>query len=405
MKTPMDENEILNMNRSFKILYDRRKKLLEDDKTQKLRERVKEIRHRSINHLEELKVLAVEHLQTNGVEVVYAEDSDEALEAIYDLVKDERVIAKSKSNTTNEIGLTDFLAENGVEVVETDLGDRIVQFTAKKKSSHPIGPAAHLDMKEIAQVIREKFSRDIKDDHQEILEVVREDVLAEISKCKVGITGANSVAADDGSMVMVHNEGNISLLSLLDTHIVVVGIDKLVETLEDAISVVKLETIYATGKTVSAYINVVSSPSKTADIEQVLLMGMYGAKRVVVVLLDNGRSKALKDARETLLCIGCGSCIISCPIYNVIGYEFGYGRHLGGRGVVFSRYLQDKEICFQSGLYTCTLCGQCTRDCPMEIPTSELMEKLRRESVESGLIEDKHSETARKIRKNGSPFK
>ncbi len=150
--------------------------------------------------------------------------------------------------------------------------------------------------------------------------------------------------------------------------------------------------------------NIISSPSKTADIEQVLLMGMYGASRVVVILLDNGRTKALKDSKESLLCIGCGSCIVTCPIYSVLGYEFGHGRHLGGRGVIFSRYLRDKEICFQSGLYTCTLCGQCTLDCPMEIPTNQLIEELRRESVKSGLLKDKHGETARKIKKNGSPF-
>jgi len=276
-----------------------------------------------MDHLEELKVEAVEKLQSNGIEVIYAKDSKEALTAIYALVKDEKCIAKSKSNTASEIGLTDFLQDKGIDVVETDLGDRIVQFTEKKKSSHPIGPAAHLNLEEIAQVIREKFNREVKSDPQEILDMVRQDVLDEIAHCNVGITGANSLAAEDGSLVMVHNEGNISLVSLLDTHIVIVGIDKLVGTLEEAISVVKLETIYATGKTAPAYVNVVSSPSKTADIEQILLNGMYGASKVVVILLDNGRSEALKDSRESLLCIGCGSCIVTCPVYNVLGYQFG----------------------------------------------------------------------------------
>jgi len=131
---------------------------------------------------------------------------------------------------------------------------------------------------------------------------------------------------------------------------------------------------------------------------------MYGASRVVVVLLDNGRSKALKDCPECLLCIGCGSCVVSCPIYNVLGYEFGYRRHLGGRGVVFSRFVKDKKICLQSGLYTCTLCGHCTIDCPLEIPINHLIEELRRESVDSDICCEEHRKIADRIKDSGSPF-
>ena len=172
----MDESEIQAMNKSFKILNGRRRKLLDSDKTRKLKERVREIREYSIDHLEELKVKAVQKLQNNGVEVIYAEDSDQALKAIYSLVKDEKSVAKSKSNTASEIGLSNFLQGKGIQVVETDLGDRIVQFTAKKKSSHPIGPAAHLNMKKIAEIISEKLKQPVKEDPQEILEVVRRDV-------------------------------------------------------------------------------------------------------------------------------------------------------------------------------------------------------------------------------------
>ncbi len=400
----MDESEIRAMNESFKILHERRKKLLNSEKTRKLKEKVIKIRQHSINHLKELKETAIKSLNDNGIEVVYVADSDAALNVIYNLVKTEECVAKSKSNTASEIGITEFFDKKGIKLVETDLGDRIVQFTSKKKSSHPIGPAAHLNIKEIANIISKKFNSPVESDPQEILNIVRQDVLEEISKCNVGITGANSLAAEDGSLVMVHNEGNISLVSMMETHIIIVGIDKLVGTIEEAISVVKLETIYATGKTVPAYMNVISSPSKTADIEQVLLKGMYGAKRVVVILLDNGRSKALEECDESLLCIGCGSCIVTCPIYNVRGYEFGYERHLGGRGVVFSRYLRDREICFESGLYTCTLCGRCTLDCPMEIRTNQIIEELRRESVKTGILKEEHRKIAEKIKKDGSPF-
>jgi len=204
---------------------------------------------------------------------------------------------------------------------------------------------------------------------------------------------------------MVHNEGNISMLSLLDVHIILVGIDKVVATLEDAVSVVKLETIYATGKKTPAYMNVVSSPSKTADIEQELLKDMYGARRVVVVFLDNGRRKVLEEGGESLTCIGCGSCIVNCPVYRVSGPDFGYRRHLGGRGVVLSRYLEDDQTCTDSGLFKCTLCGNCTRECPLEIPTNQILELLRRECVEGGLQKEEHQVIRDNIKKRGSAYR
>ncbi len=187
-----------------------------------------------------------------------------------------------------------------MHVVETDLGDRIVQLHPNSKPSHPIGPASHFRMEDIAEIISNEFNIDIKPDPRAILNIIKEDVFKKLSQCNIGITGANSVAADDGSILIVHNEGNISLVSMLDTHIIIVGIDKLVETIEEAVSVVKLETIFATGKTVPAYMNVISSPSKTADIEQIILNNMYGARRVVVVLLDNGRSQAVKEGNECI---------------------------------------------------------------------------------------------------------
>ncbi len=404
MNESMNQSEIDAMNRSFTILDRRRRALMENEETDKLKDVVKKIREYSISHLDELLKMGIKKLEDNGIEVFFAEGSDEALNTIYSIIGTEKMVAKSKSNTAGEIELLEFLENKGVEVLETDLGDRIIQFTPQRMSSHPIGPASHLSMQEIAKIVSKKFKQDVKAEPREILNIIKENVLEELSRCKVGITGANSLAVEDGSVVMVHNEGNISLVSMLDTHIIIVGIDKLVRTIEEAISVVKLETIYASGKTTPAYINVISSPSKTADIEQIHLKDMYGASRVMVVLLDNGRSKAIKDCPECLLCIGCGSCVVSCPIYNVLGYEFGYRRHLGGRGVVFSRFLKDKKICSQSGLYTCTLCGHCTIDCPIEIPINHLIEELRRESVNSDISREEHRKIADRIKDEGSPF-
>ncbi|MGF7119170.1 LUD domain-containing protein [Methanobacterium oryzae] len=403
----MDEIKLNAMRKSFSVLEDRKKKILEDEKERinELQENVKKIRKYSIENLDKLIETAIKNFENNGMEVIFAEDSKKALDEIYKTVKDESIVSKSKSNTANEIGLSNFLKEKGIELVETDLGDRIVQLDSESKGpSHPIGPAAHLSMEKIAEIASRKFGVEVKPEPRAILDIIKNDVENRLSKCHVGITGANTVAAEDGSLIMVHNEGNISLVSMKDTHIVIVGIDKLVRTIEEGISVVKLETIFATGKKTPAYMNVISSPSKTADIEQILLKDMYGAKRVIVILLDNGRSKALEENEECLLCIGCGSCIVSCPVYNVLGYEFGYRGYLGGRGISFSRFIRDNQTCFESGLFKCTECGLCTVECPLGIKTNKLIEKLREESVKSGVYPDKHGETARRIKNKGSPF-
>ncbi|HML04775.1 MAG TPA: LUD domain-containing protein [Methanobacterium sp.] len=403
----MDKNNLKSLHKSFKILQDRKIQLFEEEKEEinALQERVKKIRKHSIENLENLVKIAKNKFGENGIEVIFAEDSQKALDEIYKIIQDEKVVSKSKSNTINEIGLFEFLETKKIELVETDLGDRIVQIDPESSGpSHPIGPAAHLDMEQIAKIASLKFRKEIKPEPKEILNVIKQDVLERLSNCSVGITGANSVAANDGALLMVHNEGNITLVSMKDIHIVVVGIDKLVRTVEEAVSVVKLETIFATGKKIPSYMNVISSPSKTADIEQILLKNMYGAKRVIVILLDNGRSKLIEGYQECLLCIGCGSCIVSCPVYNVTGNEFGYKGYLGGRGISFSKFIRDEQTCFDSGLFKCTACGQCTIECPVNIETNRMIEKLRAESVKKGIFPDKHNKTAERIKKRGSPF-
>jgi L-lactate dehydrogenase complex protein LldG len=401
----MKRSEIKAMNRAFGILAERKAKIVDDDQTIQLQERVKRIREHSIKNMDVLVDKAIKNLEKNGVEVILAEKSDNALDALYSIVKDESMVAKSKSNTAGEIGLSEFLEDRGVKVVETDLGDRIVQLDPTSKPSHPIGPAAHLRMDDIAKIISNEFNINIKPEPRIILDIIKKDVLLKLAKCNIGITGANSVAAEDGSILTVHNEGNISLVSMLDTHIVIVGIDKLVETIEDAVSVVKLETIFASGKTVPAYMNVISSPSKTADIEQIHLNNMYGPRRMIVILLDNGRTQAIKDGGECLLCIGCGSCIVTCPIYNEIGNEFGYKRYLGGRGVVLSSFIEGNKSCFDSGLFKCTLCGLCTDKCPVGIKTNNLVKNLRNDSVALDIVIDEHKTIKERIKNTGSPFK
>ena len=400
----MKKSELETMRKSFNTVKNRSDSIKESPSTKRLTKRVQEIKKYSIENNEELLNQLLESFKRNDIECILADDSQDALKIIDELLDeyDASVVAKAKSNTLGEINLKNHLKDNGIDVVETDLGDRILQLKkVDNKPVHPTGPASHLNVSNITDIVNESLDVNVEPVPREIMEVVRKDVLDRLKYANVGISGANAIASEEGSCVMVHNEGNISIVSLKDLHIIVAGIDKIVPTLEDAISIVKLETIFATGSYVTSYMNVISGPSKTADIEKKLLKNMYGAERVVVILLDNGRSEATP---ECLYCIGCGNCVVHCPVYNAVGNEFGFNNYLGGRGVAMSKFIEDDETCFNSGLYMCTLCGLCTLNCPVAIPTNEIIENMRKLSTEVGFYPKAHGKIKDNVSRNDSPF-
>ena len=400
----MEASELETMRKSFNTVKRRSQSIKDSPSAKRLKSRVRDIKKESIESRDELLNQAIESFKRNDIDVRLAKDDDEALKFIDDLLQeyDSHVIAKAKSNTLGEINIKKHLTEKGYDVVETDLGDRILQLKrTDNKPVHPTGPASHLNISKITDIVNQSLDTNINPQAREIMELVRGDVLNRLKNARVGISGANAIAAEEGSLVMVHNEGNISIVSLKDLHIIVAGIDKIVPTLEDAISVVKLETIFATGNYVTSYMNVVSGPSKTADIEKKLLKNMYGAEKVVIILLDNGRSEATD---ECLYCIGCGNCVVHCPVYNAVGNEFGFNNYLGGRGVAMSKFIEDDETCFNSGLYMCTLCGLCTLNCPVSIPTNEIIENMRKLSADVGFYPKAHGKIKENISKNDSPY-
>ncbi|MBE6497188.1 MAG: lactate utilization protein [Methanobrevibacter sp.] len=400
----MKPSELETMRKSFNTVKKRSNSIKDSQSTKRLESRVREIKKYSIENNDELLSQAIESFRRNDIDVRMAETADDALKIIDDLLDeyDAGVVAKAKSNTLGEINLKSHLADRDIDVVETDLGDRILQLKkTDNKPVHPTGPASHLNVSNIAGIVNESLDVNVNPKPREIMEVVRSDVLNRLKNANVGISGANAIASEEGSCVMVHNEGNISIVSLKDLHIIVAGIDKIVPSLEDAISIVKLETIFATGNYVTSYMNVISGPSKTADIEKKLLKNMYGAEKVVLILLDNGRSQATPDC---LYCIGCGNCVVHCPVYNAVGNEFGFNNYLGGRGVAMSKFIEDDETCFDSGLYMCTLCGLCTLNCPVAIPTNEIIENMRKLSTEVGFYPKAHGKIKDNVSKNDSPY-
>ena len=400
----MKTSELETMRKSFNTVKKRSNLIKDSPSTKRLIKRVQEIKKESIENNDYYLNQLLESFKRNDIDMRMAETAEDALRIIDGLINeyDTKAIAKAKSNTLGEINLKNHLKETAIDVVETDLGDRILQLKkTDNKPVHPTGPASHLNVSEIADIVNDSLDADVEAVPREIMQTVRQDVLNRLKSANVGISGANAIASEEGSCVMVHNEGNISIVSLKDLHIIVAGIDKIVPTLEDAISVSKLETIFATGNYVTSYMNVISGPSKTADIEKKLLKNMYGAERVVVILLDNGRSEAIKDC---LYCIGCGNCIVHCPVYNAVGNEFGFNNYLGGRGVAMSKFIEDDETCFNSGLYMCTLCGLCTLNCPLSIPTNEILENMRKLSTDVGFYPKAHGKIKNNISKNNSPF-
>jgi len=363
------------MRRSFNTIVDRQKEnssRIPDIESRK--ERLRKIKESSVGN-EELFVQAITILRENGFRVILAKTAEAAIRKVKDELKGYDLVVKSKSNVTKELHLADALESDGVKVVETDLGDRIIQL-AGCPAAHPTGPACHMTRGEISTLFSKHFGKKISEDPMELTKVMREEIASYMSKAKVGITGANAVSAAEGAVVIVHNEGNAAKCAMLpDKHIVITTPDKVVPTLDDAVNITKLQTFLSTGKIISSYINVVTGPSYTADIEKKIFKGMHGPKEVIILFVDDGRLEA--SDKEPQYCIGCGMCLLHCPTYNVVGPIFGPPGHMGGQGIYLagSRGKIDESV--ESGLYLCTSCGACTEVCPARIDTKKGISNVR----------------------------
>jgi L-lactate utilization protein LutB len=345
----------------------------------------------------------VDRLKANRIKVIGPCPREEALEAVYKELDGEKLVVKSKSNITKEIGLTSFLESKGVEVIETDVGDRIIQI-AGERTIHPTGPAVHLTRYDIAKILRKHFGRRIEPDPDGLTEAIREEVSDYIMRAKVGVTGANFITAEEGAFVIVHNEGNVSLCARRpEKHIVVSAEEKIVPNLDEAMNLVKLQTFYGTGSINSSFVDVIAGPSRTADIEKKTFYGMHGPKDIVLVLVDNGRG--LIEDKEIMYCINCGGCLLRCPVYDLMGYEFGGHAYLGGRGVCFTAETESIEDASAGGLSLCTNCGVCTEMCPVNIDTARIMRNTRKKALSAGCLPtEEQRSTLANIRKHGNPW-
>jgi L-lactate dehydrogenase complex protein LldF len=316
----------------------------------------------------------------NGCEVMWAEDSSEAVEIIKTIVTQTgaEMLVKSKSMTTEEVDINHHLREMGVQSIETDLGEFIVQ-VAGEKPYHIVTPAMHKSKKDIAALFHEKFKIPITSTPEEMTGFVRQRLREAFKNAKIGITGANFLLAKEGGIALTENEGNGMLsFSFPRVHIVLAGIEKVLPSYRDLDLMWPLLAVHGTGQKVTVYNSVIFGPKKREELD--------GPERMIVILLDNGRSNLYntKDQSEALACIRCGACLNACPIYkNVGGYTYN-SVYSGPIGSVITPHLKGLKE-YQHLSFASSLCGKCGEVCPVKIPLPSLLLKNRRDAVDKGL--------------------
>jgi iron-sulfur cluster protein len=367
-----------------------------------LKEKLRKIKEFSIANLENLKQKTIKNLSSQDIQVYEAKTASEACEIALKLIPKGEKVVKAKSNVINEIGLLEKL-ERRNEVTETDCGDFLVKL-CDEKPSHPVIPALHLSLSQIAKKIKEKFGESIEENAEAVVEWAKNHLKEKILEAKVGLTGANAISSDGGIFIL-ENEGNISLISRMpEKHIIFAGIEKLVPTMQDAIIVCQASSIWGIGSLFPTYINIISSPSKTADIENKNVYGVHGAKEIHLILVDNGRSKIIREGfSELLYCINCGSCLYFCPVYRQILDNYGL-IYFAARGIGMLAFQENLEKAFERGLYYCTTCKACKENCPLDLDLPELVRKLRNRAIQKGLETPSNKKMIENVIAFGNPF-
>jgi L-lactate dehydrogenase complex protein LldG len=235
--------------------------------------------------------------------------------------------------------------------------------------------------------------------------VAREFLRGKFCNADVGITGANVVVANTGTLFIIESEGNARFVSNAPpVHICITGIEKVIPTLSDAFKVIQVLPPYATGIFMSAYVSMITSPSRTADIEKTLVYGAHGPKELHIIFVDNGRMDLFRapEFREALYCLRYGGCMYECPVYKVLGGSFGHN-YFGGIGIIWSAFTEGEES-ISGAIDACTKCGKCKVVCPMDIDVPEMVEKLKYQLVRKGYLSPKHKAIRDNILSKGNPF-
>jgi len=373
------------LSRSIEAYRNRRVKALERfPHTTQLAQEVRRIKEESVAHRQELVQKATASLSENGAKVYPASDAAEARKIIGKIVGSSKVVMASKTLTGEEIRLGDYIRGLGNEFWETDIG-AFIQQLRQEKPMHYVFPSLHVTKENVAKLLSDLLGKEIPADIPTEVRVIREFLRNKYFKADVGMTGGNVLAAETGSILLMESEGNIRMVSNVPpVHIALVGIDKIVPTLSDALKVAEVTWRYA-GFTIPLYVSLVSGPSGTADIENTLVHGSSGPLELHVILLDNGRSTLANDPilKEASYCIKCGGCLFECPIFQLAAGYYGGSSYFGGVGSILSAYIADGFPKTAANAYSCLCCGRCTEVCPMTIDTTKLIKELRHKLISS----------------------
>ncbi|OIK05324.1 LutB/LldF family L-lactate oxidation iron-sulfur protein [Bacillus sp. MUM 13] len=337
-----------------------------------------EIRQHVLEHLDYYLQQLSENVASRGGHVFFAQTGEEANQYIQDIVKrkNAKKVVKAKSMVTEEIAMNDCLKQAGCEVIETDLGEYILQVDDHDPPSHIVVPALHKNKEQIRDVFAERLGYQKTSKPEELAGHARLKLREEFLSADIGITGCNFAVAETGSFSLVTNEGNADLVTALPkTQITVMGMERLVPTFEELEVLVSLLTRSAVGQKLTSYITVLTGPREEFDAD--------GPEEFHLVIVDNGRSQILGGEFQSILqCIRCAACINTCPVYRHVGGHSYGSIYSGPIGAVLSPLLGGYED-YKELPYASTLCGACTEVCPVKIPLHQLLHKHRQTIVES----------------------
>ena len=329
-------------------------------------------RRESLLHLDRYLTQFTEQFQQLGGEVIHAATTEEARQKVLQIIQEEqgRIVVKAKSMVTEELALATFLNDHGIETWETDLGEFIIQL-AGEHPSHITAPAIHKNRLQIAKLLHEKLGQPYSEDPVVLTGYARQFLREKYFAADVGISGANFIIAETGQIILVENEANIRLSTVLPrVHIAITGIEKVVPTRIDFANLMRLLPASATGQKMAGYVSA-------------LTPGISGGpKRQVIILLDAGRRQMLYSPKwEMLACIRCGACLNICPIFNR-GGGHAYGSvYPGPMGAVLTPGLTSSAAA-PDHAFASSLCGACVDICPVKIPLTKLLVQTRKEVVE-----------------------
>jgi L-lactate dehydrogenase complex protein LldF len=343
------------------------------------RERAKNIKWRAIETLDKQLETFEAQITKKGAKVIWAETAQEALDEILKIcqAKNCSTIVKSKSMVTEELHLNKFLEKNGIESVETDLGEYIQQLDGEPPY-HIVTPAMHKSKEDVAKLFANKLGTAPNLSPGQLTLVAREKLREKYRQAQIGITGANFIIADAGGIAVTENEGNARLsCAWPKTHIAIVGIEKVIPSITDLALFWPLLATYGTGQRVTSYNSIITGPRQVNEND--------GPEEMYVILLDNGRTNLLANekARESLYCIRCGACLNACPVYKNIGGHTYNTTYSGPIGSVITPHLKQMDE-WKHLSYASSLCGNCTEVCAVKINLHELLLENRHEAVEEG---------------------